>query len=375
MNGKPRQGITGRRRRRILVALAVLAAQPRALAQLASDAADTARFPRVVPGYRLRFPQDFGSHPAFRTEWWYITGWLNSRSASEFGFQITFFRTRIARESANPSAFTPRELLIAHAALTDPRTAHTRHGERIAREGFALAAAATGRMHVWIDDWSLEQRDDGIHAAIAAGDFGMRFLLAPTQSPLLNGDAGYSRKGPEADAASYYYSLPQLAVTGAVSRNTDSEAVSGRAWLDHEWSSSYLPRGVVGWDWIGINGDDGSALMAFRMRDRDGNTKWAGATQRSATGATSTYRPEEITFTPRRTWRSPKSGAVYPVALAIKVGAIEIAVEPLIDDQEYDARASTGTIYWEGAVRADRQGAPYGKGYLELTGYWGAMRM
>ncbi len=375
MTVKSKARIACRRTRRRLLALAALAVQPRALAQLVRDTGDKAHFARVVQGYRLRFPDDQGAHPAFRTEWWYITGWLNSRTAGALGFQITFFRTRLARESANPSAFTPRQILIAHAALTDPRNPNAQHDERIAREGFALAAAAGGRTHVWIDDWSLEQRGGGLHAEIAAREFAFRLLLAPTQAPLLNGDAGFSRKGPETDAASYYYSLPHLDVTGTVVRNANDEVVTGRAWLDHEWSSSYLPPDAVGWDWIGINGDDGSALMAFRMRDRAGNARWAGATQRTSDGRTRAYGPDQITFAPRRTWRSPRSGTVYPIAMTVRVGTTEFAVEPLIDDQEYDARTSTGTIYWEGAVRANREGAPYGKGYLELTGYWRTMRM
>ncbi|MEN3355189.1 MAG: hypothetical protein V7640_3347, partial [Betaproteobacteria bacterium] len=87
--------------------------------RLTPDASRLTQYAQVVPGYRLRFPQDEGSHPAFRTEWWYITGWLDTPARAARGFQITFFRTRPAIDENNPSTFTPRQIIIAHAALSD----------------------------------------------------------------------------------------------------------------------------------------------------------------------------------------------------------------------------------------------------------------
>ena len=329
----------------------------------------------MVPGYRLRFPQDHGAHPEFRTEWWYITGWLQSAKQAAFGFQVTFFRTRLELEHDNPSTFTPHQLVIAHAAISDRRLGRLRHDQRIARQGFGLAAAETGRTRVWIDDWSLEQQGGAFRAAIPAREFAFDFSIAPTQPLLLNGNGGFSRKGPRPEAASYYYSLPQLRVSGTLSHEGRSDAVTGHAWLDHEWSSSYLEPEAAGWDWIGINADDGGALMAFRMRGRDGSVRWAGATYRSRDGKVRVFNPGEIAFTPRRTWRSPRTGATYPVVMEVRVGAIELAIEPWFDDQENDAQLSTGTIYWEGAVRASRAGHPFGQGYLELTGYWRPLKL
>jgi predicted secreted hydrolase len=159
-------------------------------------------------------------------------------------------------------------------------------------------------------------------------------------------------------------------VRGSVARSGKARQVEGRAWLDHEWSSQYMEAEAVGWDWIGINFLDGSALMAFRMRGREGGDVWAGGTWRSADGRTRTYSPRDISLAPRREWRSGRSGAAYPVSLLLRAGSLELVVEPLFDDQEHDTRASTGTIYWEGAVRALRDGRPVALGYLELTGYW-----
>ena len=369
-------------RRRMLAWLAGALAAPKALAQatnhqspVTSHQSPVTQFAPVVPGYRLHFPHDEGSHPEFRLEWWYITGWLNDAAARPLGFQITFFRARPDLKQDNPSAFTPRHIMIAHAAVSDPAHGRLIHIQRAARAGFALAGADEGRARVWIDDWSLEQRDGAYRARLAAQEFQLDFTFAPTQPPLLQGENGLSRKGPAQQSASYYYSLPHLKVSGTLARNGLSQSVGGSAWLDHEWSSSYMAREAIGWDWVGINLDDGGALMAFRMRDKSGGSFWAGGAYRRANGSAKVFSPDEVRFTPRREWRSARTGTSYPVSWLVRAGDREVVIEPLFDDQEHDARASTGTIYWEGAVRALHDGKPTGLGYLELTGYWRRMNL
>jgi predicted secreted hydrolase len=327
-----------------------------------------------VPGYKLRFPHDEGSHPEFRLEWWYITGWLNE-AARPLGFQITFFRARPELKQENPSAFAPRQIMVAHAAISDPARGRLLHAQRAARSGFGLAGADTGRTRVWIDDWQLEQRGSTYHSRIPAAEFQLELTFASPQPPLLQGDNGLSRKGPAPESASYYYSLPHLNVKGTVTRDGGPQAVAGGAWFDHEWSSQYMEKDTVGWDWIGINLDDGSALMAFRMRNQQGGHLWAGGALRHRDGRLKVFSPEEVSFIPRREWRSARTGTNYPVSFLVRAGAREFVIEPLFDDQEHDARASTGTIYWEGAVRALGDGNPVGLGYLELTGYWRRMQL
>jgi len=334
------------------------------------------RFAPVVPGYRMQFPRDEGSHPDFRLEWWYVTGWLDHDSAHPLGFQITFFRARPDLKHDNPSAFTPRQILIAHAALSDPAHRRLLPAQRAARAGFGLAGADEGRTRVWIDDWSLEQQEGVYRATIPGDEVQFQFNFAPTQPPLLQGDSGFSRKGPAPASASYYYSLPHLAVSGTLRRRKGAaQQVTGTAWLDHEWSSQYMDENAVGWDWIGINLDGGAALMVFRMRDRNGGQFWAGGTLRRADGTLRVFAPSEIRLTPQRDWHSPRTGTRYPVSWRVEAGGQQLAIEPLMDDQEHDARASAGTIYWEGAARALQQGKPIGRGYLELTGYWRRQRL
>jgi predicted secreted hydrolase len=348
------------RRRRFLASLPLLLGTPLARAQApkesgAQAAAREAQFAKVLRGVRLRFPRDHGAHPEFRTEWWYATGWL-ARGGEPLGFQVTFFRARPKWESDNPSRFAPRQVMLAHAALADPRRGRLRHDERAARDALGLAGAATRTTDAWIDDWRFALENGVYRARIAARDFTLELDLKAPRAPLLQGEAGFSRKGPRPEEASFYYSRPHLAVSGTV----DGEPVTGSAWLDHEWSSQYLAPEAAGWDWVGLNLEGGKSLMAYRIRDRKGGVY---------------YAPPGVAFEARRTWRSPRTGVEYPVAMRLQANGQAYDLEPLMDDQEMDARRSTGTIYWEGAVRALQAGREVGRGYLELTGYWRPMEL
>jgi predicted secreted hydrolase len=348
--------------------LLMVAAVPLALS------AATPPFPEVVPGVRLQFPRDHGSHPDFRIEWWYVTGWIYTRSAREpLGFELTVFRVRPQIDTDNPSAFAPRQILFAHCAISDPAHGRLWQAQQIRRAGFSLAQADAGDLRVWLDDWRLERRAD--HAAdrfalrADSPQCGLDLTLVATEPPLPNGAGGYSRKGPHPASASEYYSEPHLRVSGRVRRAARVDQVSGEAWLDHEWASEYLDPSASGWDWTGINLDDGGALMAFEIRDRRGMRYWAAGTLRDARGRTQSFGPDAVEFTPLRWWRSARSGTRYPVAERVRVGSSVFELAPLLDDQEFDARATAAALYWEGAVYASSGGQPRGRGYLELTGY------
>lgn len=342
----------------------------------AREAAAQVEFPPVLPGRALQFPADFGAHPDYRTEWWYITGWLKTSGGENLGFQVTFFRSRTEHDPRNPSRFAPRQLIIAHAAISDPKVGRLLHDQKSAREGFDLAWARTGNTDVKLDDWTLKRDGSGRYQARIPGrDFSLLLDFTPTQSLMLQGEQGFSRKGPAPQQASHYYSEPQLRVAGKVIREGRAEPVEGHAWLDHEWSSTVLDERAAGWDWVGANLDDGSALMLFRIRAKDGSQLWAHAALRNRAGQVRQFGPQQVSFTALRTWRSPRTGASYPVAATIRTGDIEWKLTPLQDDQELDSRVSTGSVYWEGAVRLDRNGAAAGQGYLELTGYHKALKL
>lgn len=349
----------------------------------ASAVAATPEFAAVTPGHSIVLPHDTGAHAAFRTEWWYATGWLTTPDNQPLGFQITFFRSATGHDPADPSTFAPSQLIIAHAALSDPALGHLTHDQRIAREGFGLAYAKPDNTDVKLDAWKIVRAGDGHYdVTVDANGFALRLALTPTEAPLVQGERGYSRKGPRPEQASYYYSEPQLRVTGSVVRpvvaggkSTGETAVTGTAWLDHEWSSTLLDTDAVGWDWLGANLTDGSALMAFKVRSRDGHAVWAHAALRNRDGQVTTFGRDQVDFTPVRTWRSPRTNTSYPVSMTVKTGALTWRLDPLMDDQELDSRQSTGAVYWEGAVRVSRDGADVGRAYLELTGYANALRI
>ncbi len=323
----------------------------------------------------MQFPNALGSHPDFPIEWWYVTGWLQSASEKPLGFQITFFRVRPPKVWANPSAFNPRELLFAEAALSDPRIGHLLTAQRAARAGLGLAGADQDHTNVWIRHWYLRQRGRDYEARINGNKIRYRLQFTPTQPALPEGPQGISQKGPDPKNASYYYSLPHLKVSGTVAIKGQQEQVRGEAWLDHEWSAAYLPKKAVGWDWLGINLQDGGALMVFMMRRADGAPFWLAATERNAQGQVHDIPAKDIRMQSTDWWRSPQTGTRYPVRWQIQVGSLHFAIVPLMDNQEFDASRSSGTVYWEGAVRAMMGRQIVGKGYLELTGYGGRLAL
>ncbi|HEY6135006.1 MAG TPA: carotenoid 1,2-hydratase [Rubrivivax sp.] len=347
----------------------------------ASAAADPVR-----RGRALAFPRDHGAHPGQRTEWWYATGWLRADGdAALWGFQLTFFRSRTGLADTLRSRFAARQLLFAHAAVTDIASQRHLHADRVARwsgdEASGLRArAASSDTGVWLNGWQLVRSAPAAAADYAAqidaDGFGLSLHLVPSQPVLLQGDAGFSRKGPEERQASHYYSQPQLAASGRLGIEGVLRNVRGRAWLDHEWSDELLHPQAVGWDWIGINLDDGSALTAFRLRRADGSALWAGGSFRPAGGTVRTFDATSVRFTPGRQWRSPGSNAAYPVEWLIATPSGAYALRALMDAQELDSRASTGTAYWEGLSELlDTQGRRVGLGYLEMTGYAGTLRL
>ena len=330
----------------------------------------------IRPGRGLSFPRDHGAHLSARIEWWYATGWLGTEAAPTAGFQVTFFRSRTGLAQDNPSRFAARHLLFAHAALTrlaGPGPAAHLHDQRLARwsgaPDAALGAADLASGDLRLGRWTLRDVAGGWRVQVPARDFTLDLDLARTQPLLPQGDGGYSRKGPQAAQASHYYSEVQLRATAADGR-------AGRAWLDHEWSDEVLHPQAVGWDWLGMNLFDGSALTAFGLRRADATMLWAGGSFRRPGGAVQPFGAQDVRLTPLRRWRSPRSGASYPVHWQLQTPAGRFEVRALLDAQELDSRDSTGTIYWEGLSELlDARGSRVGLGYLEMTGYAAPLRL
>jgi len=343
---------------------------------------------RVRRGRELRFPRDHGAHLASRIEWWYATGWLLPEGGTQaLGFQVTFFRSSTGLAAELPGRLAPRHLLFAHAALTDPADGTHQHAHRVARwAGQNLpdlrARASQEDADVTLGGWFFRRSgpvaSSRYDTLVAAAGFKLDLQLLCTQPVLLQGDAGFSRKGPDEAQASHYTSETQVKVAGTVTQGPRELRVrEGRAWIDHEWSDELLHPQAVGWDWIGMNLDDGRSLTAFQLRRADGSTLWAGGSLRQANGTSVNFQPHELRWTAARRWRSPATQATYPVEWQLETPAGRWKISSLLDHQELDSRNSTGTVYWEGlADLRDASGQQrLGRGYLEMTGYAGRLML
>jgi predicted secreted hydrolase len=350
-------------------------------------AADEAGFEVADTPRRFEFPQDHGPHPGFRHEWWYFTGQL--RGAGEtFGFELTMFRLALrpplaaapAAGSAPQSAWRAGQVYAAHFAITDVSRNTFFNATRYARDALNLAAAQAQPFAIHVADWSVTQVPDTpalfaprpLHWQLRAadGDYQLQLDLRGAQPPVLNGDAGLSRKDDAPGAASYYYSMPRLQAAGTVVRQGLSMPVAGMAWLDREWGSGSLGVTQRGWDWFALDLDDGSSLMFYALRDRDGRRDAHSAgTYVDAAGSATALRNEDVEITVQRQWSSPRGGQ-YPAQWALRVRSQQLLlnVTPLLADQEL----STQPRYWEGAVQVtgERRGTPVSaRGYVELVGY------
>ncbi|MBL8327025.1 MAG: carotenoid 1,2-hydratase [Rubrivivax sp.] len=411
--------MAGRRRAGLLLGTSglgsAIAWPVRGLAQVA--AAGPAIAPAGVRrGRRLAFPRDHGAHPDTRLEWWYLTGWLAAAgsTAPTHGFQVTFFRSRTAfaraAEGAGPAPgrFVPNHLLLAHAALTDLTSGRHHHAQRIGRwNGEPAAGPDRAALHdaaVHLAGWQLARGDTDVAAApgetgakaasagssglltvwttrVRAEGFALAGSLRAAQPLLLQGDAGFSRKGPGESQASHYYSWPQLHAELTLELHGQRVAATGRGWLDHEWSDTLMHPHAVGWDWIGINLADGSALTAFHLRRADGSALWAGGSHRTPAaagpGVARIFEAGEVRFEPGRRWRSPATHAAYPVDWQVHTPVGRFGVRALLDGQELAGRPGSGAVYWEGLAELldAGDGRRIGLGYLEMTGYAAPLKL
>ena len=336
------------------------------------DGAHNEGFERVLGPRPFEFPRDHAAHPAFRHEWWYLTGHLRDAAAREFGFQLTFFRYALVPQSApSSSRWRTRDLVLAHFAVSDIGAQRFHHATRRARAALGLAGAEADAPHVWIKDWALQwSDDDGGRWQLRAHTACVRLELAlrPLKPVVLQGDRGYSPKSDAPGNASLYYSMPRLAVDGELDLDAHSAQVDGTAWLDREWGTSALGGEQRGWDWFAVQFDDGRELTFYRLRRRDGSPDpHSRGVLIARDGTASPLLARDVEMSPLRWWRSPQTGIHYPLDWQVRStrADIDLVLRARLDAQEWagDLR------YWEGEVTArDARGAR-GLGYLEMTGY------
>ena len=326
----------------------------------------------------LTFPEDFGAHEDFRTEWWYYTGNLDSPEGRHFGFELTIFRVGLLPPTAelpDDSQWYDRSVYFAHFAISDMEAERFYAFERYSRPGPGLAGAQGDPYRVWIEDWNIAETATSVYSLQAAQDnIALDLTLVDEMGVVLHGENGYTRGGEALTNAAYYYSQPYLRSTGFVWVDGNQYPVNGLAWKDHEFSSGILDRNQIGWDWFSLQFEDGTALMLYQLRERGGGTSDSSSgTFITKDGASQAVSNSDFEITVQDEWRSPHTGGVYPAAWQIRLDgpSCVLEVRPWMADQEIHFPAVT---YWEGAVRLEgtcNGGPARGNGYVELTGYAG----
>lgn len=337
--------------------------------------AATPDWEKVSRSPELSFPRDHGAHFSYRTEWWYLTGIVREKSGTELGYQMTIFRRGIDPAASSPgqSALRARHMLAGHFAVADVAGKRLVHAQRLRRVDGQLGVASEKDLCVQLESWEIERKADGslsVRAADGEAGVSIDLQLSPSKAIVAHGEAGLSRKGAEEGNASVYLSWTRLATRGTVTVGDRKLEVSGESWFDHEWGTSQLGPGVVGWDWLGLRLADGRELMLYHLRDASGAPiPQSGGTLVERDGSARRLSLGDFSMEPIGAWRSERTKANYPTRWRVKIpsAAIEFEVEPLLADSELDSRATTGIVYWEGPVRL--RGAATGEGYMELTGY------
>lgn len=332
---------------------------------LLNDAPES--FRQVTAPRPFEFPADHAAHPGYRNEWWYFTGNLDGPAGRPWGFQFTLFRFELDHGPRPDSAWATDAVWMAHLALSDIEGRVFHREERFARGALDLAGATEQRW--WLRDWTVRRSGKHFELEANAGDFGLDLRLEQTRPVVLQGEGGFSRKGPQAGNASHYYSLTRLKTSGSIRLGDASTPVEGLAWLDREWGSSQLSGNLAGWDWFSLQLDDGRDLMVYRLRTDDGDaSRFSAGKVVHPDGKARTLGPDDFSATPGREWRDD-AGNRWPVEWTVEVPSEDLSLEV---NARFDQQLWRGAVsYWEGAVgvRDTRTGESLGRGYLELSGY------
>ena len=331
----------------------------------------------ALPGYRYEFPRDFFAHPEFQTEWWYTTGNVKSADGPAFGFELTFFRQAVSREDIKRGAWDVRDIYLAHLALSDLDGGRFYHSERVNRSGPGIAGVDPVNDKVWNGNWLAAWKNDGTqHLTAQTDEFQFDFTLKPEKAPVIHGENGVSQKAEGAGRASYYFSQTRLATTGTIVVQGKQFVVSGLSWTDHEFFTHQLGADQTGWDWFSIQLEDRTELMLFVLRHKDGSIDpFSAGTYVDVSGRSVHLRAAEFSLQPDgSTWKSPSSGAIYPIGWRVSVPQLGLALDARtkLPQQEITGSTKFTPSYWEGAMElsgARGKAKINGVGYLEMTGY------
>jgi predicted secreted hydrolase len=355
--------------------------------------ATTEGFTIATAPYAFVFPRDHAAHPGYESEWWYYTGHVQAPDGRKFGYELTFFRVGVRPGDPQPGAgeskWRGNELYPAHFAITDEQGKTFYHVERVAREALGMGYASSTKLDVHADDWYLHGDTPGNanleRMVMHARDTGVQgidaidFTQVPEKPPAVHGHGGVSRKSDCASCASHYYSYTRLRTTGTLTFNGVPLRVEGLSWMDHEFGSGELERNQAGWDWFSVQLDDRRELMLYLLRQKDGSvTPESSGSLIERDGSVRFLSRADFAIAATGTWRSPHTGGLYPSGWRVRVpsAGVDLTLTPAVLDQELAGTAGN-VSYWEGAVdvRSADGHTPLGEGYVELTGYAGAISL
>ncbi len=319
-------------------------------------------FANPKPGRRFEFPRDHGPHDEFLSEWWYFTGNLG-----DFGYELTLFRQAtenpVDRLIPRTSSWASKHSMMGHFAISDLRAQKFYRFERLSRAALGMAGAKLGPKVAWIEDWTIEMpAPERFDLRAAAEGCSLKLSMESLKAPVLQGEDGYSRKGDKPEQSSYYYSLTRLKTQGEIQVPSGRYPVRGSSWMDREWSTQPLGKEMDGWDWFALQLEDGSELMFYQLRDKQGRSSvWSAGSWVAADGKVTRLKRDDLTLEVTSYWQSPVDGSEYPAGWKIRVLGRQLVVKPRLADQEM-----TGAVrYWEGAVEIEGGGS----GYVEMVGY------
>jgi len=342
-------------------------------------------FRLAAPGYRYSFPRDHFNHPDFQTEWWYYTGNLRTPEGRRFGFELTFFRQGVDRKPTPPAVWEVRDVWLAHLALSDVDGGRFLYTERLNRSGAGVAGADREQARVWNGNWQaqwkLDPKAPGTMASqqlqAVADRFSFELAMKTAKPPVIHGENGISQKAEGPGQASHYISFTRLLTSGVIVIEGQRFNVEGASWMDHEFFSHQLAANQSGWDWFSMQFQDGSEIMLFELRRKDGALDpFSAGTYIDPQGRATHLSAKDFSLAPGKIWTSPNSGGRYPIEWSIRVPSLglEAALTTRLAQQELAGRTRSAPTYWEGAIEvlATRKGLPLnGTGYLEMTGYAG----
>jgi predicted secreted hydrolase len=345
---------------------------PLLLAAFVMSAAPAYR--QAVPGYRYEFPRDHFNHSDFQTEWWYYTGNVHAADGHRYGFELVFFRRGREGAPANPSAWRVDDIYLAHLALTDIDGRKFSSTQRLNRAGPGIAGVSLSEGRIWNGNWQVQWQTPGDVQTLSAVAAGIRFTLrlTPRKPAIIHGENGLSVTGAAPGEAAYYVSFPLLSVDGSI----NGAAVTGMAWMDHEWFTSLLDPQQVGWDWFSVQLENNTEFMLFQLRRKDGSIDPHSSGTYIAPDGRATFLPRsDFGLRPLEFWTSPKTHARYPVKWHIDIPRLHVSLDftAALPNQELTGGGEGLTTYWEGA--GSFEGSMRGVGYVEMTGYDHALRM